>query len=142
VQLMKAVIPHLRLLTLSMDKLDQLVKYLSNSQMLFLTKRLVFGLETSVGNVAPTLNLNALARSCPQTRLNKKFKLELIAEDLIKSDWEMMGLVSKKNTLWKALQIKFVAEQHLFVKGIELLTRANTSPKFEVVSNNKEESSK
>jgi len=40
----------------------------------------------------------------------------------------------QNNTLWKALQIRLTAHQHLFLKGIEVLTKANDFPKFELKS--------
>jgi len=138
--MMKTVIPYLRLLTLPVDKLDQLAKYLSNSQKLFLANRLMFKEENIAGNVSTRLNMSTESRSQPEQVLSKKF--EFVAEDLIKTDFEMLGTEIKKNTMWKSLQIKLVAKQHLFVKGIEVLTRANNFPQFELVSNNNVPSSR
>jgi len=129
VEMMEAVIPHLRLLTLFLFQLDPLSKYLSDSQMSYLAKRLTFrdDSEPLIG-----LNPSTLTRSRPESR---NFKLEFIAEDLIKDDWEMMGLKLKKDETRKELQICIVANQHLFLKGIEILTRANNATAFEVVAN-------
>jgi len=137
--MMKAIIPHLRLLTLPMDKLDQLSKYLSNSQMVYLAKRLIFKEEVGTAEVSPPLNLSTSLRSQPKRR---EFKFEFISEDLIKSDWQMMGLELKKSTTWNTLKLELVAEQHLIVKGIEILTQANNSPNIEFVSSKNEASSR
>jgi len=139
VEMMKALIPHLRLLTLPLDKLDPLSKYLSNSQIGYLAKRLIFKDEDSAGKFSPPLNLSTSLRSRPKTQ---KFKFDLIAEDLIKSDWQMMGLGTKKNTKWNNMQITFIAAEHLVLEGVEILTRANNSPKTEFVSKNSGESSR
>jgi len=138
--MMAAVIPHLRLLTLPMDKLGPLSKYLTDSQMSYLAKRLIFKDENSAGNVSPGLNLSTSSRRRPA--LEKKIKFEFIAEDLIKNDWQMMNLETKGSTTWNTLQIRFVAEQHLLLKGMEILTRANNSPKIEFVSHKGEPSSR
>jgi len=135
--MMKALIPHLRLLTVPVDKLDPLAKYLSDSQMSYLAKRLVF----KVDNVVPLgLNSSTLSR-CRPVR-DEKFKFDFISEDLIKSDWQMLGLEPKKSTTWNTLQITLVAAEHLVVKGIEILTRANTSPKTEFIRLKHETSSR
>jgi len=139
VEMMNAVIPHLRLLTLPMDKLGQVAKYLSDSQLAYLAKRLMYKGENIPGKVSPSLNLSTSSRSRPKSQ---NFKLEFIAEDLIKNNWQMMGLELKENKMWNNLQIHVVAEQHLVVKGIEILTRANNSPKIEFVNNEDEISSR
>jgi len=63
--------------------------------------------------------------------------VEFIAEDLIKTDWQIIGLNPRKRKTWNTLQL--VAGQHLVVKGIEILTKANTSPKNESASNDDED---
>jgi len=138
--MMEAAIRNLRLLTLPMDKLDQLATYLSDSQMCYLAKRLIFKLENSDAKVSPLLNLSTSSRRRPA--IEKKIKFEFVAEDLIKSDWEMINSETKKCTTWNTLQIELVAEQHLVLKGIEILTRANNSPKIEIVRHNGEPSSR
>jgi len=145
VQLMKALIPHLRLLTLPMDQLDRLSKYLSKSQKYLLAERLMFKDESCAGNATPRLNLTTLPRSRPvQDVLNEQFLLEFIAEDLIKTNWDMIGVEQKGNRLRKrkVLQIELKPRQHLVLKGIEVLTRANNFPKLEFVSNTKEASTR
>jgi len=139
--MMKTVIPHLRLLTLPVDQFHrELSKYLSDSQLAYLAKRLIFKDETSAGKTPPGLNVLTLSRSRPKSLrlLDKKFKFEFIAEDLIKSDWQMMGSEKRKNTTWNALQIKLVTEQHLFVQGIEILTKAKNNPEFKLISDGEE----
>jgi len=120
--MMKAVIPHLRLLTVPVDKLHrELSKYLSKAQLACLAKRLIFKDEASAGKVH--LSLETSSRSNPKSQT---IKLGFISEDLIKNDWEMIGVLAPKdNTVEKDLWINLVAQQHLFVKGIEILTRAN-----------------
>jgi len=142
--MMKDIIPHLRVLMLPMDKLNQLSKYLSNSQMSYLTRKLTFKEENCAAKIPPSLNPSSSPRSRPKIRRlhDENFKLEFISKDFIKSDWEMMGLESKNNATWKTSQIKFVAEQHLFVKGIEILTIANSFPKYELAKQDNEESSR
>jgi len=138
--MMKIVIPHLRLLTLPVDKFPrELSNFLSNSQMAFLAKRLMFKDENSAGKVSPPLNLSTSSRN---KATGQKFKLEFIAEDLIKNDWQMMGLETKENTKWNNVQIAFVAAEHLVLKEIEILTRAKNDPKLEFVSNDNEASSR
>jgi len=137
-ELMKAVVPHLRLLTLPIDKLGPISNYLSDTQIAYLAKIVMHKDERSAGSVSPGLNLSRVPRRRPK---NQKLKLEFIAEDLIKNDWQMMcSLERKKNDLERGLQIFFVAKQHLFLKGIEILTKANNNPKFECVSSNKKAS--
>jgi len=53
-----------------------------------------------------------------------------------------MGLELKKSTTWNTLKLELVAEQHLIVKGIEILTRANNSPNIEFVGSKNEASSR
>jgi len=65
-ELMKAVIPHLRLLTLPVIHFEQLSKYLSKSQRVFLADRLMYKDATSAFNVSPSLNLNNKPRSQPK----------------------------------------------------------------------------
>jgi len=145
VEMMKAVIPHLRLLTLPVDKLDPLSKYLSNSQKLFLANVMMFKHEDAADIVSPTINSSSVSRIRPKTLqgvLKKKFKLDFIAENLIKNDWQMMNLELKQNKMWNTSQIRLVAAQHLVLKGIEILTRANNSPKIEFVGNDDEISSR
>jgi len=144
VELMEAFIPHLRLLTVPVDKLDPLSKYLTDSQMSYLAKRLMFKVK-NVEEIPARLNLNTLPRIRPkahQEELKKKFKLDLIADDLIKSDWEMMGLEPKRNSTKKMLRLYLVAKQHFVLKGIELLTRANGFPRFKFVSGKSETSAR
>jgi len=134
-QMMEAFIPHLRLLTVPVDKLDPLSDYLTGSQMSYFA---------TVEN-PERLNLNTLPRIRPkahQEELKKKFKLDLIADDLIKSDWEMMGLEPKRNSTKKMLRLFLVAKQHFVLKGIELLTRANGFPRFKFVSGKSETSAR
>jgi len=140
-ELMKAVIPHLRLLSLpKMEQLKLLSKYLSDSQKLFLTKKIAFKEEDVAGNVPPLLHLSTVPR-CRQKM--SKFKLDFIAEDLIKSDWEMMGkFVPQESTSYNRLQMELVAQEHLLLKGIEVLTRAHNDPKLKFASNDGEASSR
>jgi len=134
VVLMKAVIPHLRLLNLPMVQLDQLCKYLSDSQISFLAKRLIC--KDKVVDLPPTVNLSTLSRIRKQPNF-QKFVVEFIAEDLIKNCFEMIGLELKKNaTAMKTMRIRLVAQQHLFLKGLEVLTKANNWPGFEVLNDN------
>jgi len=134
VEMMKAVIPHLRLLTLPMDKLDPFSKYLSNSQKGDLAK---FKEDGIPGKVSASLNLSTSPRTRPKT---SQLELDFIAEDLIKSDLQMMGSELKENTPGNLLRIKLVPEQHLFLKGIEILTRANNYSQSEFSQNNEESS--
>jgi len=60
---MKAVLPHLRLLTLPANHFDQLSKYLSKSQKLFLAARLMFKDKTGAANVSPAINLSTKTRN-------------------------------------------------------------------------------
>jgi len=137
---MKAVLPHLRLLTLPIDKLGQVSHYLSDSQIAYLAKMMMHVDENSAGSVSPGLNLSRLPRSRPK---NKKLKLEFIAEDLIKNDCGLMGFGAQNiPPKEKILRLKFVAKQNLFFKGIELLSRANKSPEVdEFLSGDNEASS-
>jgi len=137
--MMKAVIPHLRLLTLPIDQLDPISKYLSDLQIAFLAKRLIFKDENRAGVFHAALNLSTESRSRPKSQ---KFKLDFIAEDLIKDDWEMLGAETKKSIEWNCLTLELVAEQHLVLKGVEILTRANNSPKIEFVNNDDEATSR
>jgi len=125
--MMKTVIPHLRLLTVPVDKLHrEHSKYLSKAQLAFLAKRLIFKDEVGAGKVH--LCLKTSSRSHPKS---ETIKLGFIAEDLIKNDWEMIGVLApKENKVAKGLAINLVAQQHLFIKGIEILTRANNMPKI------------
>jgi len=61
-ELMKAFIPHLRLLTLPVIHFEQLSKYLSKSQRQFLADRLMYKDTTSALNISPSLNLSTKTR--------------------------------------------------------------------------------
>jgi len=129
--MMKAVIPHLRLLTLPMDKLDPLSKYLSDSQMMsYMAKKPIF-------NAYPPLNLSTKNR--PKSN---EFDLNFIADELIKTDWDKIVLEPKKNPTLNTLQVELVAGQSLVLKGIEILTRANNYPQFDYDSSDSEDSSR
>jgi len=114
---MKALIHHLRLLTLPVNQLYRLSKYLSEAQMAYLSKRLVFKVEIGAEKIPASLNLNLSTRS----RL-KCHKLEFIGEKTLNPVGKVMR---------KALEIKLVARQNLIVKGIELLSRSNNEPMLE-----------
>jgi len=145
---MEAVIPHLRLLTLPLNELDGLSEYLSASEMLFLANTLGFKNKSSSQNICARLNSSTVSRSRPATRreiLSKKFVLEFIAEDLLKSDWEMIQGVDvepRNGSTWKSAQISFVGRQHLLVKGMQILTKANYFPRFELVGNTSDSKSR
>jgi len=62
-KLMKAVLPHLRLLTVPADELGRLSKYLSKSQRQFLADWLMYKDTTRALNISPSLNLNTKPRS-------------------------------------------------------------------------------
>jgi len=144
IQMMKAVIPLLRLLLVPVDKLDPLSKYLTNSQMLYLAKQLIFKVENGVANVSPGLNSSTLTRNglkINQDVLKMESKLvNLIAEDLIKTDCKMTDLNPNEKGLKKVLQIHLIPQQNLLVKGIEILTRAKEFVKVELANSNNEES--
>jgi len=121
---MRAALPHLRLLTLKSDQLSKVKKFLSSEEKTFLAQQMVF--QEDVGSfhpLPPLLNTNTTPRSKPIS--HDPYFEELIPESLIITDpLKMIGKTLHSLAIEK-LDIN-VAEQDRVLKGVELLTRANS----------------
>jgi len=124
-RLMKAALPHLRLLICPMNKLGRLSKYLSDSEKLFLANQLIFNEK----NPLPSLNSSTKSRSKPH------LVLELIPREQLKSNWEMVGQKLGSKSKPRKLEIHLVARHNLRLKGMEILTDAHNFPDMEATKN-------
>jgi len=126
-ELMQAALPHLRLLTLPVEKLNRLGRFLTDSQKRFLANRLMFKDYDSTEKIPDGLNPSILSRS-----RNQKFVVDFIdTKDLVEMDSDILGQVPTETANVKFLKISIKAKRDLFVRGIELLTRTNFSPTTE-----------
>jgi len=129
---MRAALPHLRLLTLPMDKLYQLSKFLSPEERSFLAVRLLF--QESAAS-PPSLNTNA----SPREKFVSNKVWEVIPERLILTDHlEMTGKGLARCERAKemfSVDLNFLLET-ICLKGIEILTQANNYPEFKQTANN------
>jgi len=134
---MRAALPHLRLLTLPLDKHTLLTKFLLPEEKTYLLRQ-VYLKEQSSGAAPPSLNTNE------NPRMKVKFcnpnTMELISESSIITDHiEMIGRAldsyySNKEMIKHCCTINV---GHSFcLKGIEILTRGNNFPDFREIRDN------
>jgi len=116
-QLLKTAIPHFRLGTLTVNEIKQLSKSWLNSE------------KTLLGNRLLVQKGNSLPRNKAQQSHEKTIVLEFIPKEVIKSDWEMIGqsLIQMKKVV---LKVTLGAKQNIFLRGMEVLTRAENDLKI------------
>jgi len=121
-ELMRAALPHLRLLTLpSIDQISLLAKYLTKGEKTYLSMKLLFKEEKSSNPAPPSLNTNSRIRGAS---LNPNI-LELIPENLITDSL----LTTKLDKITVKDDIKFVCEFNIHhdcvLLGVEILSCVN-----------------
>jgi len=123
-ELMRAALPHLRLLTLPTDKIPLLTKYLTPDERTFVAGHVLFKVEeTSRGPAPPSLTTNTTPRT--------NAILELIPENLIVDGYEKMteqDLCSVQTGALTKLLYVFNVGQNCILKGVEILTEAKYFP--------------
>jgi len=133
---MRAALPHLRLLTLPVDRLFLLATFLTAEEKIFLFGKMIFSEEkTEEEEIAPQgLNTN----KTPRTRVGaSRHKIvELIFEEWIITDHlEMVGKdVLQTPAPNEVFSVTFGVCQNLCLEGLQILTQANNNPKFRRVS--------
>jgi len=142
---MRAVLPHLRLLTLKLGQLSLLSKYLTAEEKVFLAGRMVFRDESSSELAVPsTLN----SSTTPRARANspdstKIWNIPLIPENLIIRDHFKMGgqpvnkIRSKSNQREMFCVDLVKISRDMCLAGIEILTQANNLPELKPSANSK-----
>jgi len=143
--LLRAALPHLRLLTLPLDQLSLLSNYLSPQEKGFLSAKLLFNEGNSSDLEAPpSLNTTTEPREPAKVSLaSLSVKLELIPENSIIIDhFKMPGeALFKIQSDWsdkEVFEVDFVDVSHnLFLTGVETLTRGNNRPKFKQGDSNR-----
>jgi len=126
---MRAVLPHLRLLTLpTNDPISLLAKYLTAEEKIYLSGQLLFKDENYSGPAPPSLNTNTTPR-IESASLDSNI-LELIPENLVVGGYSESTI--NLDTDFGPPKTKFCCEINvscdLVLKGVEILTRANPGP--------------
>jgi len=135
-ELMRAVLPHLRLLTLPVEQLTELNNYLKPEEKVFLAVQMVFDDENSSGPSPQSLNTNTTPREKAVVVSLPSVKLELIPEKSITTDHlKMPGQPLHKSKCDQYSKEVFKIEvvdvsQNVCLTGIEILTRGNNQPQF------------
>jgi len=128
-ELMRAALPHLKLLTLKADQLSQLGKYLTSEEKYFLSVRLTFKKEDWCGAAPPSLNTNSNVPAVKQiveleeiTSSPLKETVELISKDLITKGYSEMKsptCINKRTKFFCGISLK----EDRRLMGVEILTR-------------------
>jgi len=128
-ELMRAALPHLRLLTLPTDQISMLGKYLTAEEKAFLAQQVVFKQENASYTVPPSLNTNATPRMKAASSCDTN-TLELIPEHLIITDH--IKMIEKCLSLRdpQVFYLHIFSCQDFCLKSFEILTRANNYPDF------------
>jgi len=117
---MRAALPHLRLLTLELDQISLLTKYLTAEEKTFLAGELFFKEGETSNPAPPSLSTNKSPR--------RKSLVELIPENLIvkeTSDQDLDTLHATNSTKFKCC---INADRDFILRGIEILTQAKIIP--------------
>jgi len=130
---MRDALLHLRLLTLPVDKLPRLRKYLSTDEMSFLGRQLCF---KRTEQFPPSLSANTSPR-IRATSVDLHI-LELIPKNLIITNlYETIGKKLHNSKLRdEHFRIDLEARQNLCLKGVEILTRVSNYPEFKQAEDN------
>jgi len=120
-ELMRAALPHLRLLTLELDQISLLTKYLTAEEKTFLAGELFFKEGTTPNPAPSSLSTNKSPR--------RKSLVELIPENLIvkeTSDQDLDTLHATNSTKFQCQIIN--ADRDFILRGVEILTQAKIIP--------------
>jgi len=119
---MRAALPHLRLLTLPIDQISRLSKYLTSEEKTFLPRKMVFKEDSGSEEVPPSLNIDINPRILKAIHISLK-TLELIPEKLIITDHHQMDYLSNpiENPVFS---MTFAVCQGMILKSVEILTQA------------------
>jgi len=136
-ELMRAALPHLRLLSLSLEQHSLLAKYLTAEEKSYFWQQVYFK-EDSAAPAPPSLNTN----TAPREKAFSCTILELIPEDSIITDHVKMMLhhdldSTKIGVDTIAFYCTIVGNEDFCLKSMEILTQANRCQDFRrVVYNN------
>jgi len=133
--LMRAALPHLRLLNLSRMQLSLLSKYLLAEEMTFLAVQKVF--KDQIVVAPPTsVNTNHTPRVKVASQQSLQCQSDIIPDDLIITDHFKMGGRPLNKIRAKSGQREIFSfdltkiHQDMCLTGIEILTQANNCPEF------------
>jgi len=131
-ELMRAALPHLRLLTLQNEQLSQLAKFLTAEEKTFLSAKMLFGDENL--SAPSTLNSSTTPRAC--AIVFESVLVDIIPSNLIVTDhMKMIGQPVSKSQVKlnqsEMFSVDFVdIAQNVCLTGIEILTQANNHPQL------------
>jgi len=118
---MRAALPLLQLLTLPMDQISLLSKYLSTEEKTFLAGQLFLKDDDYAGPTPSNINPNKIARNVIPNIF------ELIPKQLIiKGYSEMISLTTED--AFRGREATFNVHRGFILKGVEILTRAKKFP--------------
>jgi len=126
-ELMRVALPHLRLMTLPLDKFSRFAEYLTAEERNYLAGNVFFKNKNMSGPAPPGLNQNTAPRFNP---IALDF-YELIPEDFINQRYLWMrgqNLDMDFAPRWTKFVCKFTVPRDFNLKGLEILTRVKNAP--------------
>jgi len=128
--LMRAALPHLKLLTLPMDQISLLTKYLLPEEKVYLSKQVFLKEEDVSAEAPPCLNTDKVPRTSVYQNPNP---FELFSKEYIITDHSKMSnqdLCTIRGNGPTKFRCDITPSKDFFLKAVEILTRATNFTHF------------